>query len=317
MTHSRATILAVIGCCLAASACTPQDDRVQASLEDSVPRTRARMVALAPDTAAPSGAARMPAIVSLPPEAGAVASVRTRAYANGLRQDIVLKGSPLKRYENGITLMARTDRRQTLDEPVPLYKPSETGIRSEIGARYAGLAMHVADRESSNSYGPYGLALGRAGADVHCVFMWQWIDANRLPADAGFDGPVSIRVHLCQADATFDAMAAMLDRLTIGGDGSRIDVAMADGPADDKAVPRKASHRIAIRKPRHAIAKAAAPDAEIADASGPRAVAPAYAPAAYAAPASSLSRDLPPQAYLGPKPVMTKPAAGPGVAASY
>ena len=46
--------------------------------------------------------------------------------------------------------------------------------------------------------------------------MWQWIDANRLPRDAGVMGPVSVRVRLCQTGTTFDALASLVDHLVIG-----------------------------------------------------------------------------------------------------
>ena len=58
--------------------------------------------------------------------------------------------------------------------------------------------------------------------------MWQWIDANRLPSDAGVMGPVSLRIRLCQAGTTFDAMASLVDRLVIGGRVHASEVATAD-----------------------------------------------------------------------------------------
>ncbi len=315
MIHRKTPILAALGLCLAASACVPYAGHDETSLEDSVPRDRSKMVALAGEPAVARGSLRMPAMVALPPEAGAVAKVRTRVYANGLRQDIILKAASSGRYENALVVMARTDRRQTLDEQVPLYKPTEAGIRSEIGAHYPGVSMRVADRESSNAYGPYGLALGRTGADLRCVYMWQWIDANRLPPDAGFAGPATVRVRLCQAGASFDAMAALLDHLTIGADGTRFDTAMNLAPADaHDERPAKKPRRPA----RHGLAEASPSEGKLADAHGSVYMAPLVPSSAKAAQPSpsltaGLSRDLPAQAYLGPKaaPIM-KAAAQPG-----
>ena len=326
MMNRKASILAVLGLCFAASACTPYAGQDATSLEDSVPRDRSRMVALAGEPAVVGGSTQLPPIVSLPAEAGSVAKVRTRTYADGLRQDIILKSAPGRRFENAIVFMTRTSRRPTLDEQVPLYKPTEAGIRSEIRAHYPGIAMRVADRDLSNSYGPYGLALGRTGADLRCVYMWQWIDANRLPPNAGFAGPASVRVSLCEADMSFDAIAALLDHLAIGAEGLSLEVASIDAPAlapRDERLPRKA------RKPAQRRAAAAPQPAQPDELRASPYMAPLQSSTPGVAQPSTgarqpsasltagLSQDLPPQAYLGPKAASgSKTAAQPGAAPS-
>ena len=305
--------LAVLGGGLAASPFAHAADGAGAgaSLEQSVP-SRNRAMAAAPDRARskPLGA-----MTTLPDEA--IASVRNHAYVNGLRQDILLKGGAARGTRNSITLLARTSRVETLDEQVPLYKPTETGIRSEIGGQFPRLTMQVVERESHNSYGPYGLALGRDGTDVRCAYMWQWIDANRLPADAGMTGPVSLRVRLCKAGTTFDAMAAEIDRLTISGAASMERVASSEpmqiieaprqAPAPNR-VHRKPSRRLAAAHKRELVARQDAPDAtSISPVPGPRYMSPS--PVGIKAPATAmiaptvptqLSGDLPAEAYRGP-----------------
>ena len=267
---------------------------------------------------------------------GVVASVRTRAYTDGVRQDIALQGGAIRSITNGITVLIRTSRQPTLDESVPLVKPSESAIRSEIGAQFPHIPMQVVERQSSNTYGSYGLALGRAAKNVHCLYMWQWIDANRLPAEADLSGPASLRVRICRADITFDAMAAAMDQLVIGReaatstpervvstDADRIIVAdpaavVPDAETDATlAKTRLRNHHAAKRK--HAKTTRIAPDggndastdeprfmSSTTMTAGSRPQQQAMAPAA-----PPLAADLPPQAYLGPKAAQQTPVYRP------
>ena len=299
-------IPALVGFCFVIGACTHGDEHL--SLEQSVPSKNANMMALAPRQGPmPHGRP----IAVLPGEQ--VASVKEHGYVNGLRQDILLKGGAMRGVQNSITILARTSRQETLDEQVPLVRPSEQQIRSEIGGAFPHLDMQIAERESSNAYGPYGLALGRAAGDLRCAYMWQWIDENRLPAEAALAGPMSIRARLCQAGVTFDAMAAEMDHLTVGGqaDVAAIEpIGVIEAPAESPATvvalkprPRRVATQH-VRRPRQ-VARHEAPVAEpAAFEPGPRymgaAPAPVYQQAAAAQSVPRLSGDLPAQAYLGP-----------------
>ena len=320
----KASGMALLGACLLTGACTHGDE--SASLEGSVavpPAPRSQMMALAPSRKA---AARP--VATLPEAAGDIGTVRTRDYVNGLRQDILLKGGAVRGIQNSITILARTDRRDSLDEQVPLYKPTEAAIRSELGGQFPHVAMQVAERDSHNSYGPYGLALGRTGNDVRCLYMWQWIDANRLPPDAGVMGPVSVRVRLCQAATTFDAMASLVDHLAIGVPVASAEAAAADDQvhviaapaiaaaegAPVEAAPARVRRRVAAKRKRTRFARRRREDdrepvqtSAIEPPSGARfmastTMAPAPARGSQATDiATKLSSDLPPEAYLGPK----------------
>ena len=302
-----------------------------ASLEDSV-QPRSRMMALAPEgKGARVAVSDHPRIAALPAEAASYGIARSRDFVDGFRQDIALTGARVPLESNGITVLARTDTRDTLDERVPLARPTEGAVRSEIGAAFPRIAMQVVDRERSNDYGPYGLALGRVGADIHCMYMWQWIDSNRLPRDAGLAGPVSVRVRLCRAGTSFDEMAAFADHLVIGPQEARVVVAndegrvlpISDEPADDKATAHRPVRRHVAERRRHhrptAVARrddgpiyepsddAAAP---APPAAGPRYLTSGVAtPAAFRAPSPAvavasavpkLGGDLPPEAFAGP-----------------
>ena len=300
--------LAALGSlCVMMGACTHASD--SASLEQSVPSKNQRMMALAPD----QGQARYGRPIAVVPGEQAV-SVREHRYVNGLRQDILLKGGALRGVQNGLTILAHTSRQETLDEQVPLVRPSESGIRSEIGSVFPHLDMQIAERESSNAYGPYGLALGRAGGDVRCAYMWQWIDENRMPAEAAPAGPLSIRVRLCRAGVTFDEMASEMDHLAIGGEQVAgleppgvIGAAAAREPVAHAREPREirrvASHH--VRRPanlerREEIVSAPAGAVSGSRYMGTMPAAPNYQQAAAAPVAPKFAGDLPAQAYLGP-----------------
>lgn len=281
--------------CLALGACDTAREASDSSLEASVPPVPgSQMQALAsPSSSTTATTVPAGAVASLPEDAGAVASVRGHGYVDGFRQDILLKGGALRGVENSITVLARTSSQATLDERVPLFKPTESAIRSEIGRAFPHVAMQVADRQSSNTYGSYGLALGRASDKVRCVYMWQWIDATSLPPDV--PGPMSIRVRLCKPDTTFDALAALLDRLTIQRDtgAAQADAsAIVDPPSEDKPEPRR--HIVHVKHRPHRLAAVHHDETVM---TYPAPMTAAYAPPP-AAPRSAV--DLPPQAFMGP-----------------
>ncbi len=310
---------------LLVGACT-QDATGGASLEDSV-QPRSRVMALAPE-----GSVRReriaisdhPRIATLPAAAAAQGSVRSRDYVDGFRQDIALGGARVPMVSNGMTVLVRTDARDTLEERVPLQRPTEAAVRSEMGAAFPHIAMQVVDRERSNDYGPYGLALGRVGPDTRCLYMWQWIDANRLPRDAGLVGPASVRVRLCRAGTSFDEMASWVDHLVIGPQEASVATSDAglvlpvpEAPAETTKPHRAARHQLAEHHRHRRPIDVARRDDDPSDTitapapapAGPRyltsAVAPATARAtlpvvAAASAAPKLGGDLPPEALAGP-----------------
>ena len=294
----------VTALCLGLGACNSAQGISDTSLEASVPAAPgSQMQALAQSSTSPT-TAPVGAVASMPEDAGEVASVRGHSYVDGFRQDIILKGGAVRGVENGITVLARTSSQQTLDERVPLFKPTEAAIRSEIGRAFPHVAMQVSDRSSSNSYGSYGLALGRSGEKLRCVYMWQWIDAGSLPRD--LPGPVSLRVRLCKADTTFDALASLLDHLTIQRDAGAgtLSSAVVDPPAE-QAEPhqhikrRPRTHRVAATRREDTTTMAYAPAAGTPATSEIMTYPSTMTyPPPVAAPRSSV--DLPPQAFSGP-----------------
>ena len=323
----RSSALLLAAACLGAAGCTHDDGTASLEASMSAPRaqTHTDVMALAPDRSS-----REHPIAVLPPEAGAVREIRVHPYVDGLRQDVALSGSAFAPVHNGIVVLARTSAEPTLDERVPLDRPTEAGIRSEIGAQFPHLAMQVVERPSSNGYGPYGLAIGRAGGDVRCLYAWQWIDANRMPPQAGLAGPVSLRVRLCQTGTSFDAMAALVDHLAIGGEPdaqvAAVEPAAIVAPPE---APRKIVHRRAHAAREHRAHPSQLAHRQQADPLAPTQAAssgPRYMTAASRVPAAAIAAspaptpfaaDLPPQALLGPKTAPAAKAASVAGAAPY
>ena len=107
------------------------------------------------------------AFVRLPSGAGRVVTVRERRYVNGASQQIILDGDGQKGVENRVDISVQTQAEGgRYDLYVPVTPPTEAGITSEISDRFPGMTLQVTERQMLNSYGPFGLAIGRSGAEL-------------------------------------------------------------------------------------------------------------------------------------------------------
>ena len=169
----------------------------------------------------------------LPASAGRIIQVAERRFADGLSQDIILDGSRSAKGENHIEIAMRFQPQgetQT-DNRVPLSKPSETAIASEIETRFPDVRMETVNVLLQNHYGPYGLAAGRRGNGERCIYAWQWIDDINNPTAPATPGlasalvappqPVSLRVRLCRSGVSADQLAGLVNELVVGGGRSR------------------------------------------------------------------------------------------------
>ncbi len=173
------------------------------------------------------------AVAQLPVGAGSIARVRERHYSNGITQEIVLTGGAHGENRLDIAVQKSSGGREAA---VPMGKPTEGGIKGEIAGRFAGVAMRIVNRAMRNSYGDYGLAIGRHADGTRCIYAWQWIDSVRgagsrggvVRSLLGGGSPASVRVRLCRGDATIDQLAAYMDQLEIGAPASLDRVWQAD-----------------------------------------------------------------------------------------
>jgi len=166
------------------------------------------------------------AIALVPQGAGSIAYVRERRYENGLEQHIVLEGGS---GENRIDISVEAESGTKSNYPVPLYKPSESGVRSEIVNRIPGVRMQISPAPMNNAYGPFGIAVGAMANGTRCVYAWQWIENVRSEkqqqggffkrigmSSASSGSPASIRLRLCRANATADELASYMEALELG-----------------------------------------------------------------------------------------------------
>jgi hypothetical protein len=187
-------------------------------------------------------------------------------------------------------------------------------IRSEIGALFPHIAMSIVERESANSYGPYGLALGRASGDIRCLYMWQWIDENRLPRESLVKDPLSIRVRLCQSGTTFDAMAGLVNQIRVNGPVSLVAESVNSKPVLAEMPPetRRAAHQKTAY--RHDVAKHARREVSSEAGADHYLTSAAMAHTSPGVPQTGNAsaplvtpNDLPPEAYLGPRAPAIRP----------
>lgn len=196
--------------------------------------------------------------VRLPSGAGRIVSVRERRYVNGASQQIILDSDGQKGTENRVDISVQTQAEGgRYDLYVPISPPTESGITSEIADRFPGMTLQVTERNMNNSFGPFGLAIGRSGA-MRCIYAWQWIsDLNgirpgqvsllsRLSLSGGTgSAPANIRVRLCRRDATVDQLAVYVTQMVIGT-VQTLNRLLAQGGAADAG---SADRRVAFSQP--------------------------------------------------------------------
>lgn len=166
-----------------------------------------------------------PPVAALPMEAGRVVQVRTRRHANGLTQTIVLAADRATRGENVIEVTMRTEPEgERYENLVSLKRPDAADIQKELDERFPGADMQMQPFILRNAYGPYGLAAGRQGAGVTCVYVWQWLD----DIDAGHKGrhvtlhatEASLRMRLCREGMGERQLAELASSLVIDRNGA-------------------------------------------------------------------------------------------------
>ena len=174
------------------------------------------------------------AAAMLSPSAGRVVQVSERRYTDGVSQEIVLAGDSGSHGENRIDVSLRLSPQgdQVYDNLIPMQKPSDGDIASELEARFPGMDMQPVNVLLQNRYGPYGLAAGKRGNGERCIYAWQWIDDASTPASPrnstlaravlSQPQPVSLRVRLCRTGISADQLGGLVESIAIGaGIGNR------------------------------------------------------------------------------------------------
>ncbi|MEA2759979.1 MAG: hypothetical protein QOH65_2592 [Methylobacteriaceae bacterium] len=160
-------------------------------------------------------------LLQISPEAGPILQVRERDTGNGFHQDLILAWAKEGHPENRIEIDVITKPNQK-----GAGKPTEAGIRGEILSRYPSVPMKIVLKPKENGLGTFGLAIGVRGDGARCMFAWQWVEDIRdaRGSRSGFakmmgrSTPASIRVAMCRRDVTLDALATLVESLSVAGE---------------------------------------------------------------------------------------------------
>lgn len=212
--------------CLALGACTSPPENVarRPSLDEiatgSVSTVRAPPLVGERIASGPAGR-EGELTVALPSWVGPRGPTEVRRFEDGYTTVAPIGRTPRNAEgRDGATLGVRLIGEGGLEGSVSIAKPTEAGIRAELAEQFPDVDMKVTGRSARNTYGPYGFAVGRRADGTRCLYAWQWVDdvQPRLgKTEARIPG--SVRVRLCHADLTFEALAASIDQLKLVPDG--------------------------------------------------------------------------------------------------
>ena len=176
------------------SACAGRSDLGFATLMSEVPATRA--------------------IIVPPPGGPSVVAVLQRSYQDGLSQEIALSTASLTTGQNAfyVSMLNNTQANPEQSETLSLPSLSQDRLLSEMEERMPGVEMQTSLVYVQNKFGPFGFATGRSSSGDLCLYAWQRIEPDE-PAVFLPGGSVSVRLRLCDADATVEQLLQSLLRL--------------------------------------------------------------------------------------------------------
>jgi hypothetical protein len=194
--HNALNCLAVVAVLMTVSACAGRSDLGYASLMSEVPATRA--------------------IVVPPPGGPSVVAVLQQQYQDGLSQEIALSTASLTTGQNAFYVSLLNNTAGNMEIPNTLSLPSMTPdrLQSEMEERMPGVEMETSLVYVQNRFGPFGFATGRSSAGDLCLYAWQRIEPGE-PAIFVPGGAVSVRLRLCDADASVDQLLRVFYGYTI------------------------------------------------------------------------------------------------------
>ena len=165
--------------------------------------------------------------VALPSWVGPRGATEVRRFEDGYTTATAMGRAPRNAdSRDGMTLGVRLTGEAAIEGGVGIVKPTEAGIRTELAEQFPDVDMKVTGRSARNTYGPYGFAVGRRADGARCLYAWQWVeDVQPRLGKTEARIPGSVRVRLCRADMTFDALAASIDQLKLVPDGRAAAVA--------------------------------------------------------------------------------------------
>ncbi|MBM1170259.1 cellulose biosynthesis protein BcsN [Microvirga arabica] len=178
------------------AACAGRSDLGYATLTSEVPATRA--------------------IVVPPPGGPSIVAVLQRNFQNGISQEIALSTASLTSGQNAfyVSLLNNTASNMEIPETLSLPPLTPDRIEREMEERIPGVAMQTSLVYVQNKFGPFGFATGRSPSGDLCLYAWQQIEPDK-PAILVPGGAISVRLRLCDADASVDQLLRVMYGYTI------------------------------------------------------------------------------------------------------
>jgi Cellulose biosynthesis protein BcsN len=189
-------LLAAAAALMSVAACAGRSDLDYATLNSEVPATRA--------------------IVVPPPGGPSVVAVLQRTFQNGISQEIALSTASLTSGQNAFyaSLLNNTASNMEIPETLSLPPLTPDRIEREMEERIPGVAMQTSLVYVQNKFGPFGFATGRSSRGDLCLYAWQQIEPDK-PAVLVPGGAISVRLRLCDADASVDQLLRVMYGYTI------------------------------------------------------------------------------------------------------
>src|SRR5918993_4394521 len=183
--------LAAAAALMSVAACAGRSDLDYATLNSEVPATRA--------------------IIVPPPGGPAVVAVLQRTFQNGISQEIALSTASLTSGQNGfyVSLLNNTASNMEIPETLSLPPLTPDRIEREMEERIPGVTMETSLVYVQNKFGPFGFATGRSSRGDLCLYAWQQIEPDK-PAVLVPGGAISVRLRLCDADASVDQLLRVM-----------------------------------------------------------------------------------------------------------
>ena len=188
--------LAAAAAVMSIAACAGRSDLDYATLNSEVPATRA--------------------IVVPPPGGPSVVAVLQRTYQNRVSQEIALSTASLTSGQNAfyVSLLNNTASNMEIPETLSLSPLTPDRIGREMEERIPGVEMQTSLVYVQNKFGPFGFAPGRSASGDLCLYAWQQIEPDK-PAILVPGGAISVRLRLCDADASVDQLLRVMYGYTI------------------------------------------------------------------------------------------------------
>jgi hypothetical protein len=178
------------------AACAGRSDLGYATLMSEVPATRA--------------------IIVPPPGGPAIVAVLQRVYQDGISQEIALSTASLTSGQNAfyVSLLNNTASNMEIPDSLSLAPLTPDRIGREMEERIPGVEMQTSLVYVQNKFGPFGFATGHSASGDLCLYAWQQIEPDK-PAILVPGGAVSVRLRLCDADASVDQLLRLMYGYTI------------------------------------------------------------------------------------------------------